>query len=73
MKKIFIGIIQLYQRIPGSFHYQCRHIPSCSHYGIEAIEKHGCVKGSYLIIKRILKCNPFTKAGYDPVPERKIR
>ncbi len=73
MKKIFIGIIRLYQHIPGSFHYQCRHIPSCSNYGIEAIEKHGCLKGSYLMIKRVLRCNPFTKAGYDPVPERKIR
>ena len=72
MKKIAISIIHIYQKIPGNFHYQCRHIPSCSNYAIEAIEKYGIIKGSFLSIKRIIKCNPFTKAGYDPVPERKI-
>jgi uncharacterized protein len=75
MKKILIGMIKFYQKIPGNFHYQCQHIPTCSNYGIEAINKYGCLKGSFLTIKRILRCNPFGTKGYDPVPdnERKIK
>ena len=75
MKKILIGMIKLYQKIPVNFHYQCRHIPTCSNYGIEAINKYGSLKGSFLTIKRILRCNPFGTKGYDPVPdnERKIK
>jgi len=73
MKRILIGIIKTYQKIPGSFHLQCRHIPTCSNYAIEAIETHGCIYGTYLSIKRILRCNPFTKPGYDPVPKKKER
>ena len=44
-------------------------VPTCSEYAIEALEKHGVVKGSLLAIFRILRCNPFSKGGYDPVPE----
>lgn len=51
----------------------CRFTPSCSAYAIEAIEKHGCIKGMYLSVKRILRCNPFCKGGYDPVPEKKSK
>lgn len=71
MKKILIGMIKVYQKIPGSFHIQCRHIPTCSNYVIEAIQKHGTIYGSFLSIKRILRCNPFGTFGYDPVPEKK--
>ena len=46
----------------------CRFTPTCSQYALEAIEKYGVIKGGYLSIKRILKCNPFHKGGYDPVP-----
>jgi hypothetical protein len=46
----------------------CRYIPSCSQYAIEAIEKYGVVKGSGLAVWRILRCNPFSRGGYDPVP-----
>lgn len=70
MKKFLISIIKLYQKMPISSHYNCRFIPSCSEYGIEAINKHGSLKGSFLTIKRILKCNPLTKPGYDPVPDK---
>lgn len=46
----------------------CRFYPTCSQYAIEAVEKYGALKGSYLAIRRILRCNPFHKGGYDPVP-----
>lgn len=67
MKYILIRIIKLYQKIPGPWHDSCRHIPTCSNYGIEAIEEYGSIKGSYLTIKRILRCNPWGTSGYDPV------
>ena len=71
MKKIAIKIIKLYQKIPGRFHDNCRFIPTCSNYAIIAYERFGFIKGSYLTIKRILRCNPFSKGGIDLVPERK--
>ena len=46
----------------------CKYYPTCSQYGIEAIEKYGAVKGGALTVWRILRCNPFSKGGYDPVP-----
>ncbi len=71
MKKILIKLIQGYQKIPGNFHNSCRYNPTCSNYAIEAIEKHGSLKGSYLATRRILRCNPWGGMGFDPVPERK--
>jgi len=71
MKKILIWLIRGYQKIPGNFHGLCRHIPTCSNYAIEAITEYGSIKGSFLALKRILRCNPFGTSGYDPVPERK--
>lgn len=71
MKKILICLIRIYQKIPGNFHHMCRHTPTCSHYAIEAIEEYGAIKGSYLSIKRILRCNPFGTSGYDPVKKRR--
>ena len=69
MKKILIFLIRTYQKIPGNFHNRCRFQPTCSNYAIEAITEYGSIKGSYLSIKRILRCNPFSrKHGYDPVP-----
>lgn len=67
MKNLLIKLIKLYQRIPGKFHYSCKFYPTCSNYMIEAITKYGSVKGLYLGLKRILKCNPFSKGGYDPL------
>lgn len=46
----------------------CRFTPSCSNYGIEAIKKHGAIKGTYLTLRRLLRCNPWGGHGYDPVP-----
>ena len=71
MKKILIKMIRLYQKIPGEFHNNCNFTPTCSNYAIEAIERFGSIKGSYLAFKRILRCNPFGKMGYDPVTKKK--
>ena len=68
MKKISIKLIKLYQKIPLSSHNSCRFYPTCSNYAIEAIEKYGFFKGWFLAIKRIIRCNPFSKGGFDPVP-----
>jgi len=51
----------------------CRYSPTCSHYTIEALNKHGLLKGSWFAIKRISSCHPWGGSGYDPVPEKKKR
>ncbi|MBQ3297791.1 MAG: membrane protein insertion efficiency factor YidD [Bacilli bacterium] len=71
MKYLLISIINIYQKIPFSSHKQCRFIPTCSNYAKEAILTYGSFKGTYLAIKRILKCNPLGPSGYDPVPLKK--
>lgn len=68
MKRLLIGVIKIYQLMPLSSHKYCRHIPTCSNYAIEAINKYGTIKGSYLSFKRVLKCNPWGTRGYDPLP-----
>ena len=68
MKKISLFLIKLYQKIPGPWHDNCRFQPTCSNYAIEAIEKYGAFKGVYLACRRILRCNPLHKGGFDPVP-----
>lgn len=73
MKHILIFFIKLYQKIPGPWHNMCRHIPSCSNYGIEAIERFGSFKGSYLTLKRIFNCTPWGTYGYDPVPLKGVK
>ncbi len=71
MKKIIIKMINLYQATPLHTHSMCRFIPTCSEYTKIAVERYGSFKGSYLGIKRILRCHPFGKFGYDPVPDNK--
>lgn len=72
MKKTFIRLIRLYQKnISPKKPPCCKYYPSCSSYAIEAIEKRGAFIGFFLALFRILRCNPFAKGGYDPVPEKK--
>ncbi len=69
MKHLFIFLIKVYQRtlsrvMPPS----CRFYPSCSEYGVQALQKYGIFKGGWLTVKRIARCHPFNPGGYDPVP-----
>ena len=65
----FITLIKLYRIfISPLLGSNCRHTPTCSEYGIIALKKYGVFKGTFLTAKRILKCNPLFKGGYDPVP-----
>ena len=62
--------IRLYQKTisPALPEDTCRFYPTCSHYGYQAIYKHGAIRGSRLAVSRVLRCNPFNTGGYDPVP-----
>lgn len=72
MKKIIIVLIKFYQSaISVHFPARCKYTPTCSEYGIQAVERFGALKGSLMTIYRILRCNPFSKGGYDPVPEKR--
>ena len=70
MKRILLSCIRFYQKhLSGLKGYSsCKFYPTCSKYSIEAIEKYGAVKGGFLALRRIIRCNPFSKGGYDPVP-----
>jgi putative membrane protein insertion efficiency factor len=64
-----ILLIKIYQLIISPFFPpSCRFTPTCSHYSIEALKKHGVIKGGWLSLKRILKCHPWGGSGFDPVP-----
>lgn len=72
MKKLLLALIRFYQTaISPHTSAHCKYIPTCSQYGYEAIERFGALKGTALAVWRILRCNPFSKGGYDPVPEKK--
>ncbi len=70
IKNGLITIIRFYQQYLSALKGgpTCRFVPTCSAYAIEAITKYGALKGSALVLWRILRCNPFSKGGYDPVP-----
>lgn len=69
MKRLLLALIRFYQRalsphLPAS----CRYQPTCSQYALTAVERFGALRGGWMSLKRILRCNPFSKGGYDPVP-----
>jgi uncharacterized protein len=71
LKKFFISIIRFYQIVISPLKPpSCRFYPTCSHYGLEAVQRFGAFKGGFLAIKRILRCHPFHPGGMDPVPEK---
>ncbi|MBC5648424.1 membrane protein insertion efficiency factor YidD [Christensenella tenuis] len=69
MKKVILAMIRFYQKAISPYTRPCcRFTPTCSQYAVEAVTKYGALKGSFLAVKRILRCNPLFKGGYDPVP-----
>ena len=69
MKKLFLFLIRFYRRRISPLRPPCcRYIPTCSEYALPAIEKYGALKGSWLALRRLLRCHPFHEGGYDPVP-----
>ena len=69
MKVILIGMVRLYKTYVSPFlPSACRFEPTCSEYAMEAVQKHGSLRGSGMAVYRLLRCQPFAKGGYDPVP-----
>lgn len=69
MSRIFIFLIRFYQVVISPWLApRCRYQPTCSSYALEAVQKHGAIKGGYLALKRIGRCHPLGGSGYDPVP-----
>lgn len=69
MARILVWIVKAYQLILSPFLGQnCRFYPTCSQYSVEALQKHGALRGSYLTIRRVLRCHPWCDGGHDPVP-----
>ena len=71
MKKVAKALVRFYQTAISRYTQpHCIYIPTCSAYALEAIERFGAIRGGLLSVWRILRCNPFSKGGYDPVPDR---
>ena len=69
MKRLILALVRFYQRfISPALPPSCRFTPTCSQYTYEAVERYGVLKGGWLGVKRVVRCNPFNPGGYDPVP-----
>lgn len=73
MRSVLIGVVRVYQLTLSPVLFalagpSCRFTPSCSQYAIEALRKHGALRGSWLALRRLFRCQPFCQGGYDPVP-----
>jgi len=69
MTRALIALVNFYRKyFSNPAVPRCRYMPTCSRYALEALEKYGAMKGSLLALRRILRCHPFRKGGYDPVP-----
>ncbi len=73
MTKVLIGFVRMYQKFISPVIFavtgpSCRFHPSCSQYAVEALGRHGALKGTWYAARRIVRCQPFSKGGYDPVP-----
>ena len=72
MSKVFVAFIRVYQfALSPMFGQRCKFYPSCSNYAIEALRVHGAVRGAWLATWRVMRCNPFSDGGVDPVPPRR--
>lgn len=71
ISKLLIGLVKIYRKFISPLKRPCcRFTPTCSEYALEALRVHGALKGTALSIYRVLRCNPFCRGGYDPVPEK---
>ena len=70
MKTLALSALRFYKtRVSPYLPPACRYTPTCSEYAMEAIERHGVLRGGWLATRRVVSCNPFSRGGYDPVPE----
>ncbi|HKA83256.1 MAG TPA: membrane protein insertion efficiency factor YidD [Acidimicrobiales bacterium] len=69
--RILHGFVRLYQRVTAGRPSPCRFVPTCSNYALDALERHGAIRGSALTLRRLARCHPWGGHGWDPVPEGK--
>jgi putative membrane protein insertion efficiency factor len=67
--RLLVGVVQVYQAARHGRPSSCRYAPTCSFYAVEALERHGAIRGSWLTIRRLSRCHPWGRFGADPVPE----
>lgn len=66
--RALVGVFHSWQQVRAGHPSPCRFVPTCSAYGIEAVERHGALRGGLLAVRRLLRCHPWGRFGYDPVP-----